>query len=204
MKAVAAILAILSGELADATRRRTADWYPLGIGTSWTYSYAGGEYTQAVVGHKRIGGVQCAQVEIRYQGHVGYTQYMTRDSDGVRIFSMQQQGNESTLESPMTLLKIPFRKGQEWTWKGSYFSSESEIRFTDEGEETLEVLGRKTPCRKVAADWLMTAVQMKMRTVTWFAQGIGVAKIAYAYEFGGGGAEIKQEILVREFKPARR
>ncbi|MBI2900423.1 MAG: hypothetical protein HYY17_09565 [Planctomycetes bacterium] len=184
---------------ADTTPRRYADWFPLRVGTEWRFKYGGGEWTQTIVARKRVGSVDCAVIEMRYGGQPSYTQYIGRDAEGVRVFGMEQGGRRLEMSAPMTYLRTPPRKGQKWSWKGDYFGSQTETAFEDEGDETVEILGKKTACRRVAGRWNLGDVQITMETTMWFAPGMGIVKMRYAYEFGGG-RETAQEMILTEFK----
>lgn len=183
--------------LADTSPRHSADWYPCRVGTKWEYTYAGTAMELSVTGKRRIGSVDCAVFEYRYGGQVSYSQVMGRDAEGIRIFVMEQNGVQHVNDSPMTVLRLPLRKGRKWEWKGTWYGTGMSAEYEDAGEEALDVLGKRTVCRKVTGTWLMGG--MNIGVTTWYARGIGMVKTLYSYQ---GGAS--HEMVLKSFKAAAR
>lgn len=197
MRWLAALLLAGMPLSADTGRRARMDWYPLATGTTWTFSYAGGEIVYTVTGTKRFGSVECTVIEARYAGQQSWTQYVGRDSWGYKIYGTEQSGTSWTHEPAMPLLPLGSQKGKTWTWKGNYFGSEYESENEDLGDEVLEVCGKKVTCRKIVARANL-AGQLKMTTTHWYAPGIGPVRTEYDYDFGGGVS--KQDMTLKDFK----
>jgi hypothetical protein len=181
---------------ADTGRRPRPEWYPTGVGTRWTFEYAGADVVYTVTGTRRIGSTDCAVIEGSYAGEPGWTIYLGRDAWGTRMFSHEQGGKTWDLDSPMPLIPADGRKDRRWTWKGIYYGTECESEITDLGEEEIEVLGRRTRCRKVHHRAEMPGFQLT--TTYWYAAGMGPVRSLVEYTIGGGVS--RQEMTLKEFR----
>ncbi len=133
-------LTILIISLSLATLAAGQDYFPLKEGNQWTYTRSNGaELTTKVTGFTDLDGINCAIVESTTQnGSVTNVSddYMTVDTEGVKVYMTEIQGEMISYDPPVVRIKLPFTKGQRWTSElnqdGSAITTTSEASRTEE------------------------------------------------------------------------
>lgn len=116
------------------------DYFPLKKGTTWTYNAGGMTVTVRVVGEDMIGKNMCARLETSLNGMVLNDEHVTVLQDGVYRCATGRQ----EVKPPLLILKLPPKKGVEWSVNsasagekvtGKFVSGEEEIPVTYEKAE---------------------------------------------------------------------
>src|SRR6266446_4908343 len=107
-------LAVLAG-CQPATRPEPgrileSPYYPLKVGTTWTFRGPGHQHIMRVARHEVIDGIPCAFVETLRDGEVIEENDVFANADGVFILV----ANGQKLSPPLPILKLPARRGKAW------------------------------------------------------------------------------------------
>lgn len=188
------VLVLLAGN-ASLTGQETikdSEYYPLKVGSKWTY-VAGGEkkITVTVAKHEKLGEVMCARLETAVDGKVVGAEHIALGKDGLfrhSVFGL-------TADPPVLFLKLPPKKGETWKVEtkvgglavtGTYTSDEAEITVPAGKYKTV-----------VARTDDFTAGDQKLEITTYFAKGIGMVKSVN--KIGGNDVVLELE----KFEPAK-
>jgi hypothetical protein len=92
------------GQVADSP------YYPLKIGTKWTYKGGKTRMTAEVVRHEDLGGLACAVIENRREGKVLRKEHVQATAEGVFLVGVEGR----RLKAPVRLLKAGPKPGDHW------------------------------------------------------------------------------------------
>ncbi len=113
------ILTVLIISLSLTSLATCQDFFPLYEGNQWTYTMSNGiEMTMKVTGFTDVEGVRCAVVESFIENSaepVVSEEYLAVDSEGLKAYMAQMQGQEFVYDPPVLRIKLPFQKEQSWT-----------------------------------------------------------------------------------------
>jgi hypothetical protein len=111
----AAVAAFLLGSVAplcaqDKDKFQETPYYPVKIGTTWTYKIGGQEQRIQikVTKHEKVGNTTCAVLEA--SGAMPVTEYVSPQADGVYRF----KGMNQEVTPPLLFFKLPAKKGEAW------------------------------------------------------------------------------------------
>jgi hypothetical protein len=163
-------------------------YYPLKVGTTWTYRIASApqgapSVTMKVTKHEKAGDLPCARLETIVNGQVVANEYVSVSKDAVYRVSVQG----FKVEPPMPLLKLPPCKGDRWKIDGKVGTDtlKGEASVT---EDTVTVPAGKYEA--VVATANLQAGPQKMETMNHFARGVGIVKMKVSV----GGMEVVMEL----------
>jgi len=149
-------------------------YYPLKVGTTWTYRDAdapgAARVVVKVVKYEKVGDVLCARVETHSGGKATGFEHVAVTKDGVYRHSI----NGQRPDKPVLLLKLPPQKGDEWPVEGK-LGGETFAGTMATTEETVTVPAGKYPAFVVSGK-----VQVGGTTLTTehaFVKDVGVARI---------------------------
>jgi hypothetical protein len=149
-------------------------YYPLKVGTTWTYRDAdapgAAKVVVKVVKHEKVGDVLCARVETHSGGKASGFEHVAVTKDGVYRHSI----NGLRPDKPLLLLKLPPQKGDEWPVAGK-LGGETFAGTMATAEETVTV-----PAGKYQAFVVSGKVRVGDATLTTehaFVKDVGVARI---------------------------
>lgn len=157
---------------------RECEWYPLALGTKWTYEGNGMTIRVRVAEHEVIQGLLCARLETE-AGQGASSEHIAVKEDGVYRVAY----NGVRIKPPLCILKLPAKKGESWKVKSKQLSFVTKGTFTSDEEDDVDVGAGTFKTVKVTAD--MNAAGQDMTAVTWFASGEGIVK----EEFSVGGQQ---------------
>lgn len=173
----------------DASRRSEADWIPLRVGNTWTYSAPDGEYTRTVVGYRTIRGLEAAKIVVRYPDDRTWVEYVVRDRKGYSSVAYES-GGKFRESDPFVFFRLPVRGGQKWESQG--------VSFKDCGTETIEVMGRRIACRKIHSLVMTGGRGATVTYESWYAPGIGLVRERTRTE--GNGVVKVSEVVLKEHR----
>ncbi len=155
-------------------------YFPLVPGSTWARrTYNGTLLTAMIVGEKKVGAIRCTIIEtkavrrdVQTVSRVCYEATPTV----VRVIETQSSSGTSVFQPPRTMLTLPPRAGQTWSWapkndKLGVASTDAWVR-----EETVTV-----PAGTFKAWKLKTVTRRGSDTVTaftWYTRGVGVVRTA--------------------------
>jgi hypothetical protein len=188
------VFVLAGGALAadvEPPRKGSSDYYPLAVGSAWTYDANGEEIQVKVVKREKVGGVLCARLETIVKGEVVSTEHVAVQKDGLYRYTT----NGQAITPPLRFLKLPCKKGDTWKADCKVSDQAVAVEFAlDEGEVKVPagkykaVIARTTKAK-------VSGVEMKM--AAWYARGVGVVRTTVTV----GGQEVTAEL--KKFTPAK-
>jgi hypothetical protein len=169
------ILLGLSRAPAADDKIKESSYYPLKVGTKWTYKAGGSMFVIQVAKHEKIGDVVCGVLETAKDGNVIATEHVGVTGDGIYRYSVAGQKPDN----PFRILKLPPKKGDSWKVEakvgGQVFNGSFKL---DEAEITVPAGKYKTFA--AASDGFQlddgNGNQIKISFKFWFAEKVGLVK----------------------------
>lgn len=173
-----------------------ADYFPLTVGSEWTYAtdLEGGEMIFEVPKMEKVDD----------QDHAVLTLSVVKTIDGVRRPAAIQRewfrrtdagdllcprravgGQEIRLYPPQTHLKAGLAPGLTWTWEGTLEHGKTRTQYTVEAEETVKVPAGEFRALRLRVE--TTAEKGKGRATRWLARGVGMVKEEVELDLGAQG-----------------
>jgi hypothetical protein len=169
----ASTLALLAG-LAPLTR--TADevpespYYPLKVGTTWTYGSGDDRTTMKVVKHERVGGRPTALVEVTNADGSRLTENVAVNDAGV--YRVAAGGHR--IDPPLLLLRLPPKPGGTWAVKSKVLDGEMAGTFTSRAARVKVPAGEYEAVTAESDDLRMGDAKFPIKY--YFAKGVGMVK----------------------------
>ena len=159
-------------------------YYPLKVGTKWTYKVGDKEIVQSVSKHEKVGEVVCANVETEVAGAKASVEQIGVTEKGIGRYSF----GTAKLESPVVLLKLPPAKGDTWKVDSKIGTEVLKGTFTNSGEEDITVPAGKYKAFKISGEFDVAGQNMTF--VYYFAKDVGVVKQVIT----GAGLDLTSEL----------
>jgi hypothetical protein len=169
-------LVILAGSLNsvradDKDKVGESPYYPLKVGSTWTYNGPGAtKIVNKITGHEKVGDVMCAKVETQVGGVTQTFEHIGITADGIYRYSF----NGTKIDKPVLILKLPAKKGDEWKID-TKIGTEAVTGTLMTTEDALTVPAGKFTAM-VAGGKLMTG-GMTIEVANYFVKDVGIAKI---------------------------
>jgi DNA-directed RNA polymerase subunit RPC12/RpoP len=164
--AIAAAWSILWASTSTAT-----DYMPLKEGNQWDYAMSNGmQVTTKVIGFEDAGGVRCAVLDTTMAGQTS-REYVAVDSQGVKSYMSQMQGQQFRYDPPVLRIKLPYRQGDAWQATFNQMGMAITTNFQSTGQEQIQTPAGVFDCIKVQSSMNMGG-QTTTATI-WYADGIG-------------------------------
>jgi hypothetical protein len=154
----------------DKVVLKDCEWYPLAVGTTWTYKVGEQERKITVSAHEMVGDIPCARLDSSGADGKG-TEDVTVKDDGVYRVS----SNGVKLVPPLCLLKLPAKTGTRWKVKYKEGALSVKGTFTIDDEDDVEVPAG-TYKTTVIARGDMIAGENALTIAYYFASGVGMVK----------------------------
>jgi hypothetical protein len=156
---------------------------------------SGPKLVHRVTKHEKIGGVLCARIETQVEGKVTHTEHIGVTKDGIYRYAY----DDSKLDKPILLLKLPAQKGDEW--KAEVIGSKGKYTGTmSVAEEAVTVPAGRFDA--LVAGGKLTCDQASNEASNAFAKDVGVVRL----KMDGGGNnyewELESCIVVASSPPA--
>ncbi len=148
---------------------KESPYYPLKVGTKWTYRAGKNQITAQVVGHDKVGEIMCAVVETVKEGQPVTSEHIAAKEDGIYRYAFGYQ----KIDPPICFLKLPPKKGDIWKIESKIGGGTAKAKFTL-GEEEITVRGRKFKTVTSGGD-----LEVNNQTISftyWFAENVGMVK----------------------------
>lgn len=152
----------------------TNEYYPLAVGSTWTYSTSEGTVTTKVVKHEEIGGFRCARLEATMSDNKKTSEYIRVTNDGV----YRHQASEQAITKPLRFIKLPAKSGDAW-----------DVDSTVLGKKLKGTYKLTIGSVKLKGDTIKDVLIVKSEDFTIDGQ-----KLPHTYYFAKGKGLIKQEV----------
>ena len=149
-------------------------YYPVKVGTRWEYRLKGQNtpIIMRVAKHEPIDGKLCALVETVVDNNVVASEHIRPEKDGVyRYTSLGQKA-----EPPLMFLKLPPAESQTWKVETQIMGQAAKGTFTMEKEQIEVPYSKNKLTAFVCKSADMEAAGQKISTITWFVEGVGMAR----------------------------
>lgn len=173
LKKLTVLVVVVLAALSSRVRADGPDYYPLKVGTKWTYRVQAGGQQGQVTTHiakiEKIDDQALARHETQAQGNLSATEHLSSTAKG--IYRHRLNGVE--VVPPVCVLRYPVKPGDTWTSEAKI--GELPIKMSSRvGEEEVTVpLGKyKAVTLQVEGDFGGT----KIHTTYWFVANIGFVK----------------------------
>jgi hypothetical protein len=178
------LVTALPGLSQDAPKKdkKLPDYYPLKVGTKWTYEIDGGngqkiQVTKQITKVETIDGKSLARMETVVNGMVASTEHLESTEKGV--FRHRLNGMEVT--PPVCVIKYPYKDGETWAVEPEVGPQQLKLSFKSGKEEEISVAAGKYKAVSVNVDSEVNGV--KIKSTAWHAPDVGLVK--QFTEFGG-------------------
>ncbi len=150
------------------------DWFPAGVGTSWTYRVPDGKITVKVTKHEKQGEFMCARFETLDKGEVVAVQDVAVTANRVQRVSH----NGEKVEPPLQILMLPPTKGQIWNadskMKSRSGTDAIQGNFSTAEEDVKVPAGEFKKALRVTAE---ITIDGRATTIkSWYAPKVGLVK----------------------------
>jgi hypothetical protein len=180
-----------AASLSGQEQVKDSEYYPLKVGTTWTYRAGDKQITAKVAKHEKIGDTMCARIETSFGGKVLATEHVSVGKDGL----LRHTALDQPAEPPVRFFPLPFKKGDTWKIESKVAGQTVKATFvTDEVEVT--VPAGKFQAAMVRTDDFSVGEQ-KLGMTNWYAKGVGVVKTVTKV----GGKDIAVEL--EKYEPAK-
>jgi hypothetical protein len=149
---------------------KSSEYYPLKVGTTWTYKANGQAITVKVAKHEKVGDVMCARLETSTGGKVVATEHIAVQKDGVYRYTMAGQ----TADPAVRFIKLPLKKGDTWKVSSKIGGQELNVEYTGGDQEVTVPAGTYKAVFTKTNEF--EAGGQKMQATIWYAKGVGMVK----------------------------
>lgn len=157
------------------------EYYPLRIGTKWTYRLSGqeGKFVIAAVGEEKIGNVTSVKLEAKLRDQaVGSEQVAFQNGEFIRY-----KFNDQTIEPPIPFCKPAAKKGDKWNANFKVGGAGgASVRYETDTQDVKVPAGEFKNALVVKADVSEKVdengkeVDRITKTTIWYVKGKGVVK----------------------------
>jgi hypothetical protein len=149
---------------------QSSEYYPLKVGTTWTYKVMGQTISIKVAKHEKYNGVMCAVLETSAGGKVVATEHISVAKDGIYRHSMA--GNKA--DPAVRFIKLPIKKGESWKIESKIGGQDLKVSYTA-GEDEITVPAGKYKTITTQTNEFEAGGQ-KITAKIWYAKGVGMVK----------------------------
>jgi hypothetical protein len=153
---------------------KTTPFYPLKIGSKWTYKVPGGTIEVKVEKKEKIGDDDTYKLETSSQGKISATENVVVRETGV--YRVMVNGLKPS--EPIMFLLLPPEKGKNWTVKSNVSGQDIEGKFTIAEQDVTVASGTfkgatvvEGPNFKIAGE--ETSIKC------WFVKDVGIVKLEF-------------------------
>ncbi|MEZ0227724.1 MAG: hypothetical protein ACAI25_03810 [Planctomycetota bacterium] len=161
----------------DADKLVECEYYPLAVGTTWTYEVNGTLVKMRVAEHEKLRGVLCARVESEVNGATAASEHIRVTKDGVYRHSY----NGTKIEPPLCFIKLPLKKGAAWKVKSKQGGTPIAGKLAVDEEDDVDVPLGTFKTFVVKGDFESSG--QTFASTSWFVKGKGLVK--QSTELGG-------------------
>jgi hypothetical protein len=173
---VLAVILLTASSLAAQEAMPTTHWYPLTVGTTWTYKTKdGNHFVMKVTKEDKVKAgeseIPCARIGLFVDGKEVGSECIHVKNDGVYRASF----GTAIPDMPVQILKLPPKAGETWEIKGKALGDNFSGEFKIGKQEEIEVPEGKYMAYPVTSDNL-NASGLRATTTSWYAERRGLIK----------------------------
>jgi hypothetical protein len=158
-----------------AAEEKTTPFYPLKVGSKWTYKVPGGTIEVKVEKKEKIGEEDTYKLETSSQGKISATENVVVKEDGV--YRVMVNGLKPI--EPIRFLLLPPEKGKSWTVKSNVSGQDIEGKFTiAEQDVTVQAFPIFKGATLVEGSSFKIAGE-ETSIKCWFVKDVGIVKLEF-------------------------
>ncbi len=171
------------------------DYFPLKIGTKWTYKVEGKDarFVVTAVGDEKVGAVACVKLEARLMDQVVGTEHVAWRKDGLCRYKFSDMG----IEPAICFLKAGAKKGDSWKHDFKVGQVKANVRYE------VDFADAKVPAGEFKNAMIIKAVAAEkaevegkgdqiINTTIWYVKGKGMVK--QSIDFVGTDIKVRLEL----------
>jgi hypothetical protein len=148
------------------------DYYPLKIGTKWTYKIAGQEdkFVVTAVKEEKVGEQNCVKIEAKLKDQLVASEHVAIRNDGVYRFKFGDQ----VIEPEICFLKASSKKGDSWKHDFKIGETKATGKYEVDVEDVEVPAGKFKDAIVIRAE--ATEKDEVTKTTIWYAKKTGMVK----------------------------
>jgi hypothetical protein len=156
-------------------KTKLPDYYPLKVGTKWTYEVDAGtaqkvQVTNQIAKIETIDGKSLARLETVVNGMVAATEHLSSTPQGV--FRHRINGVEAT--PPVCILRYPFKDGEKWEAETTV--GPQHLKLASRNGESEEVTSPAGKYKTVSVVTETNVNGAQINNTCWYAPDVGIVK----------------------------
>jgi hypothetical protein len=154
------------------------DYYPLKVGTKWTFKLSGQteKFVLSAVKEEKVGTQDCVKVEARLGDQLKGSEHIAVLNDGVYRFKYGDQA----IEPPVCFFRPSGKKGVSWPFSFKFGPNTATGKFEMDVEDVEVPAGKFPGAFVVRAEAnekpAMGEAEMRSTTTIWLAKHVGIVK----------------------------
>jgi hypothetical protein len=157
-----------------SAQEKTTEFYPLKVGSTWTYKVQGGSIQVKVEKKVKVDNEDAYELSTSSQGKVSATEQVVVKPDGVYRVMV----NNLKPDAPVKFLALPPKKDEKWQVNTKVKGDEISGDFTMKEEDVT------VPAGAYKGAWVVESKDFKIAgtdtTVKcWFAKDVGIVKLDF-------------------------
>ena len=166
---------VLVGGVALAQPKDTDVYFPLKVGTKWTYKVGDQNVEVKVVGNEKFGSDDCSKVETSVNGKVIASELYTVKADGVYRVKVK----DVKIDPPVKVLALPVKKDLAWDIKSKVGQQSVSGAFKIKDDKEKIKIGDKEYETVVVEGNDLDVAGTKTTVKLWLAKNTGIVKLSY-------------------------
>ena len=151
-------------------------YYPLKVGTKWTYKIDGQDDRFIIVAIKeeKIAEQMCMKLEAKLKDQLVASEHLAVLKDGVYRFKF----NDSAIEPPICFFKPSAKKGEKWTQAFKVADQNATGKYEMDVEDVEVPFGKYKDALVVRGDAIEKVADKDVvtKTTIWYAKNVGMVK----------------------------
>ena len=165
-------LALLVLVTSLSAQETAPNYFPLQIGTRWTYSVKDQKEMVSLVAvrEEKVGEQLCVRIELRIKDSTASTEHIAVLRDGIYRFKV----DENIIGPPVCFMKSPAKKGEKWTNTFKINDKEGKVTYSTDAEDVEVGAGKFKGALVVIGETIENGIPVKMKN--WYAADVGMVK----------------------------
>jgi hypothetical protein len=150
------------------------DFFPLKVGTKWTYKIGTGQdkITVTALKQEKVGQQMCTLVEWKLKDQAFSTEHVAVLKDGIYRFKMA----DKNVEPPLCFLKSAAKKGEPWSQEFKLGDTAAKSKYELSVEDVEVPAGKYENALVILGEAIEKKEETTTRTRVWYAKNTGMVK----------------------------